>query len=167
MSDRSFIARFRELHDKVRAGNLPAALQPKYERARRELARLMLVAQQMNHGGHTLREAFRIAQLVKVELDLGGPAPEKTSTMDLATGGFAALLSGRQPIGKRVTYTLHLPASAAGAEQLKGAATVASSRSQGGLWRVSFSFDNPAPAEKEQLEMAIIDFILRRFPAPT
>lgn len=166
MSALSLITRFRELHEKAKAGSLSQALRAEYEQSRRELGRLMLVAQQMNHGGQTLRAALRIAQLIKVELDLGGAAPEKTSTMDLASGGFAALLTGSQPIGKSVTFTLHVPAFPSGTQPLIGTAKVASSRVQGGLHRVSFSFERLAPADQEHLDMVIIDFVLRRFTTP-
>jgi PilZ domain len=166
VSTATFINRFRELHDKAKAGSLQPALRTEYEQSRRELGRLMVVAQQMSHGGKTLRAALRIAQLIKVELGLGGPAPEKTSTMDLASGGFAALLPAGQPIGKVVTFTLQVPAFPSGTQPLHGAAKVASSRPQGGLHRVSFSFEKLAPADQEHLDMVIIDFVLRRFTTP-
>ncbi len=166
MSTFSFITRFRELHEKAKGGILPPKLRPEYEQSRRELGRLMLVAQQMNHGGQTLRSALRIAQLIKVELDLGGSSLDKTSTMDLSSGGFAALLPAGQAIGRTVPFTLHLPALSAGSQPLKGVAKVASSRLQGGLHRVSFSFEKMPPADQEQLDIVIIDFVLRRFTAP-
>src|SRR4029078_4727826 len=108
MTTASFITRFRELHEKAKSGALAASDRPEYEQARRELGRLLLVAQQMSHGGKTLRSALRIAQLIKVELDLGGPSPERTSTMDLASGGFAALLPSSQPLGRVIGFTLHI-----------------------------------------------------------
>ncbi|MDB5220190.1 MAG: type pilus assembly PilZ [Myxococcaceae bacterium] len=167
MSTLAFIARFRELHEKAKAGSLPAQQRPEYEQSRRELGRLLLVAQQMNHNGKTLRSALRIAQLIKVELELGGSAPERTSTMDLASGGFAALLPASQPVGRVVGFTLHVPAFAGGGTQpITGKAKVASARSQGGLHRVSFSFDALTPANQELLDMAIIDYVLRRFTLP-
>lgn len=166
MSALSFINRFRELHDKAKSGVLPSELRAEYEQSRRELGRLMTVAQQMNHGGQTLRAALRIAQLIKVELELGGSAPEKTSTMDLASGGFAALLPAGQPIGRAVPFTLHVPAFTAGTQPLRGTGKVASSRAQGSLHRVSFTFATMAPADQEHLDMVIIDFVLRRFTSP-
>lgn len=126
----------------------------------------------MNRGGQTLRAARRVAQLVKVELvkvelDLGGPAPEKTSTMDLASGGFAAFLPASQPVGKTVGFSLQVPAFPSGTQPLKGTAKVASSRMQGSMHRMSFSFEKLAPADQEHLDMVIIDFVLRRFITPT
>lgn len=167
MSTLAFITRFRELHEKAKSGSLAANLRPEYEQSRRELGRLLLVAQQMNHTGQTLRAALRIAQLIKAELDLGGSAPERTSTMDLASGGFAALLPASQPVGRVVGFKLQVPAlSGGGTQPITGKAKVASSRAQGGLYRVSFSFEAMAPADRELLEMAIIDYVLRRFNVP-
>lgn len=167
MSTLAFIARFRELHEKAKAGSIAANDRPEYEQARRELGRLLLVAQQMSHNGQTLRAALRIAQLIKAELDLGGPSPERTSTMDLASGGFAALLPSSQPVGRVVGFTLHVPAfTGTGTQSITGKAKVASARSQGSLHRVSFSFESLTPANQELLDMAIIDYVLRRFTLP-
>lgn len=167
MSTLAFIARFRELHDKAKAGSLPAQDRAEYQQARRELGRLLLVAQQMSHNGRTLRAALRIAQLIKAELDLGGTTPERTSTMDLASGGFAALVPASQPVGRVVGFTLFVPAfSGAGTQPITGKAKVASTRAQGSLHRVSFSFESLTPDNQELLDMAIIDFVLRRFTLP-
>ena len=167
MTTLAFITRFRELHEKAKSGALAASDRGEYEHSRRELGRLLLVAQQMSHGGRTLRAALRIAQLIKVEIDLGGSTPERTSTMDLASGGFAALLPASQPVGKVAAFTLQLPAfSGGGTQAVKGTGKVASSRSQGSLHRVSFSFESLGPQDREILDMAIIDFVLRRFTLP-
>jgi hypothetical protein len=167
MSTLAFIARFRDLHEKAKSGSLQPQLRSEYEQSRRELGRLLLVAQQMSHNGQTLRSALRIAQLIKVEIDVGGPSAERTSTMDLASGGFAALLPASQPVGRVVGFTLHVPAlSGGGTQPISGKGKVASCRAQGSLHRVSFSFEAVAPADRETLEVAIIDYVLRRFTLP-
>jgi phospho-2-dehydro-3-deoxyheptonate aldolase len=165
VSTQAFIERFRALHEKAKNGVLSAADRVDYENSRSMLGRLMLVAQQATHSGKTLRAGLRIAQLLKVEIDLGG-TPEKTSTMDLASGGFAALLQGSQPVGRIAKVTLHIPTGSGGAQPLTCTAKVASSRQQGALHRVSFTFDALAAADREKLEIAIIDFVLRRFTDP-
>jgi hypothetical protein len=167
MSTLAFIARFRELHEKAKGGVLPAELRGEYQQARRDLGRLLLVAQQMNQNGKTLRSSLRIAQLIKTEIDVGGSSPERTSTMDVASGGFAALLPAGQPVGRVVGFVLHVPAFAgSGTQPIIGKAKVASSRPQGGLHRVSFAFEALTPANQELLDMAIIDYVLRRFTLP-
>lgn len=167
MSGLAFIARFRGLHEQAKAGTLPQTDRGEYEQARRELGRLLLVAQQMSSGGPTLRSSLRIAQLVKVDLQLVSSRPERTSTMDLASGGFAVLLPSSLPLGRVVPFTLHLPALAGGGTQpMSGTSKVASARIQGGLHRVSFSFDSLAPADREHLDITIIDYVLSRFTLP-
>lgn len=164
MAALAFIQRFRELHERVKLGPLAAAERAEYEQLRRELGRLMLVAQQMNHGGKTLRSALRIAQLIKVDVELGGPGPQRTSTMDLASGGFAALLPANLPVGRVVRFTLHLPALAGGGVQpVSGLGKVASCRPHGGLFRVSLAFDEISPDAREQIDITIIDYVLKRF----
>src|SRR5947209_4168017 len=98
MTTLAFIVRLRELHEKAKRGTLQPGDKPEYESSRRELGRLLLVAQHLSHGGKTLRSQFRVARMIKVEIDVGGESPEKTSTIDLASGGFAALLPHGQPI---------------------------------------------------------------------
>ena len=161
MTTLAFIVRLRELHDRAKRGALTPNERPEYEQARRELGRLLLVAQHLNHGGETLRSQFRVARMIKVEIDLGGPAPEKTTTIDLASGGFAALLSAGHPVGKNVRFTLQLPG-----QSIEGTAKVASSRAQGSLHRVSFAFAELLPAHRDHLEMIIVDEVLARFQKP-
>jgi hypothetical protein len=166
MSTLAFIKRFRELHDKAKKGALPEAERAEYGQSRTELGRLMLVAQQMSHGGQTLRSGLRMAQLMKVELELGGPAPQKTSTIDLSAGGFAVLLPGSQSVGRVVRFTIHVPSFSGGTQALSGTAKVASARAQSGSFRVSFAFQELAPADREHLEMVLIDSVLARFERP-
>ena len=165
MSTFAFIARFRELHAQAKKGGL--ALSPdqraEYEEARLELGRTMMLAQQMTRGGKTLRSTLRVAQLIKVDLDLGTGAPERTSTIDLASGGFAVLLSRGLPVGGPLQFTLFLPASGSGAKLVSGLGKVASSRAHGTLHRVSVAFDAIDGNGLEHLEIVIVDAILARF----
>jgi hypothetical protein len=165
-TDNPLIARLRALHEKAKRGTLNAAERIQYDDHRRELARVMLVAQNMTHGGQALRGALRVAQVVKVEIDLGGPAPERTVTIDLATGGFAVVLPLGQPVGRKVSFTLMLAsAPGGGPHAMKGTARVASSRQQGATFRVSFAFEDVDPKDVGHLEMVILDYVLARFGA--
>lgn len=156
------------LHEKAKQGPLSSGDRIEYEQARRELGRFMIIAQQLNHGGKTLRSNLRVAQLMKVELDFGEGKPEKAATIDLASGGFAVLLPWAKPVGAMVPFTLHLPAlGASGPKPMTGMARVASARTQGTSFRVSFSFETIDPVGREHLEMVMIDSILARFrPTP-
>ena len=167
MTTLSFLARLRELHEKAKRGALAPAEQPEYESARREIGRLLLIAQQLARGGQTLRSRFRVARMIKVEIELADGAPEKTTTVDLASGGFAALLPRGQPLGKAARFRMHLPSMAGGVTQpIEGAAKVVSSRAQGTLYRVSFAFTEVSASHQEQLETLILDEVLARFQTP-
>ena len=167
MTTLAFIDRLRELHEKAKRGTLQPGERPEYESARRELGRLLLVAQHLNHGGKTLRSQFRIARVIKIEIDLGGESPEKTTTIDLASGGFAALLPHGQPVGRGVRFKMQLPGfGGGGARTIEGSAKVASSRPQGSLHRVSFAFAVLDAKDRDHLETVIVDEVLARFQNP-
>lgn len=167
MAPLDFIARIRALHEKAKQGRLTPSEKADYQQQRTELGRLLLVAQHLSHGGKTLRSALRIAQLIKVEVEVGGTT-DKTTTIDLASGGFAVLLPRPCAVGTPALFTLMLPSmEGPGTRALGGAAKVASARPQGTTQRVSFSFTTLEPADREYLDMVLLDFVLRRFPSPS
>lgn len=167
MAPLDFIGRIRALHEKAKKGRLTPSEKADYQQQRTELGRLLLVAQHLSHGGQTLRSALRVAQLIKVEIEALGTT-DKTTTIDLASGGFAVLLPRGYTVGAAALFTLMLPSfEGAGARPLKGSAKVASSRLTGTTHRVSFSFTSLEPADREYLDMVLLDFVLRRFPTPT
>jgi hypothetical protein len=165
MAGFAIIERLRELHERAKAGTLSPGDRAEYAQSRRELGRLLLVAQHLGHGGATLRSALRIAQILKVEIEIGGPTPERTTTIDIAQGGFAALLPASHPIGRAVRFTLFLPnvGGSSGTTPMRGQAKVASARPRGGLFRVSFTFEKLDEVAQEQLDGVIIDAVLARF----
>ncbi|MBX3209820.1 MAG: PilZ domain-containing protein [Labilithrix sp.] len=158
-----FLAEFKALHDKVKNGTLPTADRPRYEMARSQFARMVLVAQQLGHTGQTLRSSLRMAKMLKVELRPDEGEPARGSTIDLASGGFAVLLPNGLRVGKKAGFTLYLPGAGGGTAPISGRVVVASSRPQTSLFRVSFHFDNLEPRAAEQLDVALIDAVLERF----
>ena len=158
-----FLAEFRALHDKAKNGTLTAAERPRYDMARSQFARMVLVAQQLGHAGETLRSSLRMAKMLKVELRPEDGEPLRASTINLASGGFAVLLPTGLRVGKKAGFTLNLPAMGGGTSPITGRVVVASSRPQTSLFRVSFHFENLEPAAAEQLDMALIDAVLERF----
>lgn len=163
MSMSELMARFRALHVQAKKGTLTPEDRLEYERSRADLGRTLLLAQQMSRGGKTLRSTLRVAQLVKVDLELGGAKPERTSTIDLASGGFAVLLAKALQVGRPVEFTLHLPGFAGGVKPVRGDGKVASARQHGALHRVSVAFEALDGRGREDLEMVIIDAVLARF----
>lgn len=159
-----FLEEFKRLHGKAKSGSLTAEDRARYNQAKLQLSRLVVVSQQIGHAGPTLRSTLRMAKVLKVEIVPQGGAPTKGSTIDLATGGFAMLMPVSLVVGKPATFTLHLPRVGAGeAKPISGPCKVASSRQQGALFRVSFKFDVLPPDVEEQLSMVLIDAVLERF----
>lgn len=161
-----FLAEFKALHAKAKNGSLTANERARYEAGRAQLERMLIVAQQIGHGGQTLRSTLRMAKMLKVEIMPDNEPLLRTSTIDLASGGFAALLPGGMRTGKTAGFTLHLPAPGGGSNPISGRVTVASSRPQTTLFRVSFRFEQLEPAAKNQLAMTLIDAVLERFTKP-
>jgi hypothetical protein len=158
----SFLAQVRELHDKAKKGLLTEPERLDYERGRRELGRLILVAQQVGHAGQTLRARLRVAHLAKVEL---GDTPERASTLDVATGGFAVLVPAPRRIGQVTKFALWLPSFSGGNQEIRGTVRVASSRPHGTGYRVSFAFVEIGSEAQSHLDMVIFDWILAKLPS--
>src|SRR5262245_22682438 len=104
-----WFARFRELHKRAKAGNLSADEKRNYESALDEFARAMISAQRLNlKMGERPRTAMRVSRTLQVELQQRSGV-ERTMTLDISVGGFAALV-GKAPVqGELVPFTLKLP----------------------------------------------------------
>ncbi|HVH46334.1 MAG TPA: PilZ domain-containing protein [Labilithrix sp.] len=164
MSTIEFVAYFKELHEKAKSGSLTPSERVRYDSARAQFVRLVMVSQQLGHAGETLRSNLRMAKMLKVELRPDEGPPLRLSTMDLASGGFAVLLSGGMKVGKSVAFTLFLPnPNGGGTTPVTGRCVVASCRPQTALFRVSFRFEALPPPVQEQLDIALIDAVLERF----
>ncbi len=163
-----FVAEFRTLHAKLKNGTLTAAERTRYQALRAQFGNFALVAQHLGHAGKTLRADFRMAKVLKVEVRAAGTAePLKTTTIDLASGGFASLVPVSMRVGSTADFTLYLPKAGGGSTPIQGKVSVASSRPQTALFRVSFKFEQLDPAAREQLEIALVDAVLERFNAMT
>lgn len=159
-----FIAELRALHEKAKGGALTAAERSRYTDARQRIEKLVVAAQQLAHAGKPLRADLRMAKMLKVELRPDDGDSTRTSTLDLASGGFAVLLGTAMPTGRGAEFTIHLPAQASGpTPPISGRCSVVGSKPQTGAFRVSFKFDKLALEMQERLEMALIDAVLERF----
>lgn len=164
MGPPAFLREFKALHEKAKKGTISPEERVRYEAARKQFGGMVLIAQQLGHTGRTLRATLRMSKVLKVELRTAGiEQPIKASTIDLASGGFASLLPVGLRVGQTADFTLHLPAIGGGTQPISGKVTVASSRLQTSLFRVSFKFEPLAPEAKALLETALIDAVLERF----
>ena len=167
MSTLEFLTELKALHDKAKKGTLTEAERPRYYGARAQLGRFALIAQQIGHSGQTLRSHLRMAKMLKVEIRPDEGDLVRSSTIDLAAGGFAVLMPTGMRVGKGAGFTLHLPGLTGGSTTpITGRVTVASSRPQTTLFRVSFRFEELHPSAQEQLDFALIDAVLERFSRP-
>ena len=164
MGTLEFLAEFKALHEKAKNGTLTPLERARYDSARTQFGRLVVIAQQLGHTGQTLRSNLRMAKMIKVDLRPDEGEGIRASTIDLASGGFAVLMPAGLRVGKGAGFTLHLPAlTGSGTAPIDGRVVVASSRPQTTLFRVSFRFDKLHPTAQDQLEMALVDAVLERF----
>jgi c-di-GMP-binding flagellar brake protein YcgR len=156
MSLSQWMQNFRDLHQRARSGKLNPREESVYRGARDELARALLAAQKLTlRPGQTARQALRVTRALQVDLDLV-TSRVRAVTIDVSTGGFAALLEKAPPLGEEVGYTLRIPAS----DPVAGRARVADVKPQAGNARVAFQFLNQSPEDKERLEMFVFDTVL-------
>jgi len=160
MSMREAILRFRELHQEFKAGAFksPAAM-TFYESERDDFLRALLQAQQLTlRPGQSPRQAIRVGTALGLTLDIG-PRRETTTTLDLGSAGFAAMLGG--PLAPRIAceFELSLPTGA-----LTGRArVVASTRDAAAAYRTSFAIDGVSDEGRARLEVTVIDTALEAF----
>ncbi|MBK9517062.1 MAG: PilZ domain-containing protein [Anaeromyxobacter sp.] len=151
-----WLAAFREAHEKARRGALGAGDLAAYRSGRDELARALLVGQQLTlAAGQTPRQTLRVARALQIELVVA-EVHERTVTLDLSTGGFSAALSKAPPLGDEVGVTLRLPAT----DPLACRARVTDVRAMGGQARVSARFTGLPASERERLEVFVFDTVL-------
>jgi hypothetical protein len=156
MSIREAIARFRELHDEFKGGAFKSPeARAFYESERDDFLRALLQGQQLAvRPGQSPRQLLRVAAAVNVVLQLG-PRREEGTTLDIGSGGFAAVL--RSPLAARIVcdFELALP------QAVRGRARVAASvRDAGSNYRTSFAVESMPDDDRSRLETIVVDIAL-------
>ncbi|MGO8994410.1 MAG: hypothetical protein ACLQVI_13910 [Polyangiaceae bacterium] len=157
MSIREAILRFQELHEDFKAGAFksPDALKF-YESERDDFLAALLQGQQLAiRPGQTARQALRVAAAFSLTFAFG-PRKEVTTTIDIASTGFAANVSS--PLALRIAGDFELGLQPKPA--LGRARVVACTRDAAGAYRTSFSIDTMPPEDRTRLEVAVIDIAL-------
>jgi hypothetical protein len=161
MSLREAILRFHELHQEFKAGAFKSPeARAFYESERDDFVRALVQAQQLAlRPGQSARQALRIGGAVSLELHIG-PRHEETTTIDVGSAGFAALVSG--PLAVRIVcdFMLGFPSGPVHGR----ARVVACARDGVGAYRTSFAIEGIAPEDRERLDVAVIDAALVVFP---
>jgi hypothetical protein len=151
-----WLSAFRELHEKARRGSLGHGEANTYRVGRDELGRALLAAQRLTlKPGETPRQALRVARALQIDLDLPS-GRQRAFTLDISTGGFSAQVPAAPALGHQLGLTLRLPA----AEPLTCQARVTDVRPEGSQVRVAARFLALSPAERERLEMFVLDAAL-------
>ena len=154
----AWLAAFRGLHQRARAGRLSPAAQREYLTIRAELGRMLLVAQQITREfGHGARQSVRVAWALQVDLQFGAERV-RAVTLDVSRGGFAALLGAAPPAGSTVEFSIRLP----GDERIAGKAKLAAALPRESDVRASFAFTEVSERALDRLESALFDQILDR-----
>jgi hypothetical protein len=148
------------LHQRAKRGELGPDDRAEYQRAREELAEAMLLAQEIGpHPGASRRRTLRVAQALPVEIQ--GPGGRVLAvTLDLSMGGFSTIVSESPELGTRVGFRLRL---GRGYEPVTGAARIVNAVPQNGSVRIGVAFDEMSSADRERLELVIVDAVLKQF----
>lgn len=159
MSLRAAILRFRELHDRYKAGALASPDDLKrYESDREDFMRAVVQAQQLTlRAGQSPRQTLRVTRGERLVLTIG-VRREGTITLDLGVAGFAALVG---PLAARIVCDFELGSPP---DVMRGRArVVASQRLPDGSVRTSFVIESMSDADKKRLEIAVVDAALAGF----
>jgi hypothetical protein len=153
-----WLKNFRELHERARRTELPERDLKTYHAAREELARALLTAQHVAlQPGQKHRRVLRVARALQADLEFSD-GTVRTLTLDLSSGGFAALLARPPRVDEEAKVSLRIP----GGEPLKGEARVSEVKQQAGSTRVGFEFFGMDERETERLEMFVFDVVLQQ-----
>jgi hypothetical protein len=162
MSASAWFNEFRVLHEKARKNDLKDSDKKLYLDAREQFARALTAAQGLTlQPGQSARQAFRVAQMMQIELAFGS-GTVKAMTQDISRGGFSALLAQPPDAKELVGFTLKMPG---GKDPILGRAKLASSKKQPGNFRVSFTFEGMSEGDQERLEVVLFDAALARIPS--
>ncbi len=156
MSLAEWLETFRALHERARAGQLPAEELETYHAGREELARALVGAQRLSlKTGQTPRKALRVARALQVDLETKA-GQVRAMTIDLSLEGFSATLAKAPPAGGQIKCTLRLP----GGDPVVAEVKPVDVKVQPGSVRVSFAFQKLEAPQQERLEMTIFDSVL-------
>jgi hypothetical protein len=147
---------FRTVHERAKKGELTGADADDYRASCDELARALMAAQKLApKAGEAPRHALRVARALQVQLD-SRLANVRATTVDLSVSGFSVLMAKPPNPHEELTATLRIP----GGEPLAADVVTAEARPQGGAMRVWFTFRKLADAERQRLELLVMDTAL-------
>jgi hypothetical protein len=151
-----WLRHFRGLHERARRGELNAGEESSYHSARDELARAMLAAQRLSlKPGEKARNQLRVARALQLDIEIE-VINYRSMTLDVSVSGFSTVLARAPAVGSTAKVTLRLPATG----PLSGMARISDVKPQDGSVRIGASFVELAAADRERLEIFVVDSVL-------
>ena len=147
--------RLKDLLAASRARPLEDAERREFEKLRRGLSDGYALAQRLTlPPGQLQRRSRRVAHLLKATVR-GHGFTETTATMNLSSGGFAALLAEAHTRGEHVEFTLHTRLG-----QLEGRARVVSAVRRERSWLTSFAIDEMRDTDRNALDELVLEQVV-------
>ncbi len=147
---------FRTLHDGAKAGTLGSPDLANYHAVRDKLADLLLSAQSIALlPGKRPRRMLRAARALLADIEFHDGSV-RAMTLQVSSGGFAALLARGPQVGEDVEVTLRIP----GGQPLHAGARAVSVKEYLGNANTSFQFVSLDAAEVERMEVFVFDTLL-------
>lgn len=149
------VVRLHKLHRGYKAGALSPEERATYASMRDEFVATVVRAQRLVlRPGQAQRQVMRVTTALKLQVTLAG-RPHTTITLDIGSGGFAALIGEQVEIGTVGDFALR-----AGAETLRGRARVVASVRYGSscaTFRTSFAIDSMGDGDRVKLEDRVLE----------
>jgi len=159
MSVNQWVFKFRDLHERFRAGKLDDIDRRTYFADREQFAKALLNAQGLSmDAGQSARRSFRIAQGMQMDLSFN-TGNVRCMTLDISCGGFSVMLHQPPSEQEQPGFSLRMPGNA---EPLMGRARFISAQRKMGTHRVSYSFIDLPQKDVERLETVLFDIALER-----
>lgn len=147
---------FRNLHEGAKAGILGSPDLANYHAVRDKLADLLLSAQSIALlPGRRPRRMLRAARALQADIEFYD-GPVRAMTLQVSSGGFAALLAKGPRVGEDAEVTLGIP----GDQPLHAGARVVAVKEHLGDANTSFQFVSLDAAEVERMEVFVFDTLL-------
>jgi hypothetical protein len=147
---------FRTLHDRAKKGELKGTDAEDYRAGCDELSRALIAAQRLTlKPGEVPRHALRVARALQVDLETV-TSHVRATTVDLCVGGFSVLLAKPPRPGEEQKATIRIP----GGEPIVADVLPGEPKQQPGNVRVSFTFRKLAAADRDRLELLVMDTAL-------
>jgi hypothetical protein len=150
--------RMRDLISASRSRPLADSERNEYEKLRRALSDGYVLAQKLTLApGQMQRRSRRVAHLLKATVK-GPGVNETTATLNLSSGGFAALLTEAPPKRMAVDFVLHTRRG-----RLEGKARIVSAVRRDRSWLASFAIDEMNEGARHALDEIVLEQVIAGF----